>query len=162
MFVDLPTFTLIHVVLSILGIVTGLVAVGGLMSGRRLDTWIGLFLVTTILTNVTSFMFPIRILLPSHYVAGISLLILPVAVAAFYWKHLVGGWRTTFVVASVAALYLNVFVLMVQLFQKMPALIVVAPGQKGPAFVITQVLILALFVWIGRAAVSGFRAPATA
>jgi hypothetical protein len=70
-------------VLSIVGIVAGLVAVGELMSGRRLDAWIGMFLITTILTNVTSFMFPFRILLPSHIVAGISLLILPVAVAAF-------------------------------------------------------------------------------
>lgn len=157
MFVSLPTFTLIHVVLSIIGIIAGLVVVGGLMSGRRLDAWIHIFLVTTVLTNITSFMFPFTRLLPSHIVAGISLVILPVALAGYYWKHLAGGWRRAFVVASVLALYLNVFVLMVQLFQKMPALIVVAPNQKGPAFSLTQLLILVLFVWLGRAAVRGFR-----
>ena len=115
-------------------------------------------MVTTVLTNVTGFCFPFRVLLPSHIVGGLSLIILPVAIAARYWKHLAGVWRQLFVVTSVVALYFNVFVLLVQLFQKIPGLIVVAPTQKAPAFVATQLLILALFVWLGKAALNGFRA----
>jgi hypothetical protein len=159
---DLPTFTLIHVVLSLLGIVAGLVVVGGLMAGVRLDGWIGLFLVTTVLTNLTSFGFPFRMLLPGHIVGGLSLIILPIAIAARYWKHLSGAWRQVFVVTTVLALYFNVFILVVQLFQKTPALIVVAPTQKSPAFVATNLLVLAMFVWLGRAALRGFRTERTA
>jgi hypothetical protein len=158
---DLPTFTLIHVVLSLVGIVAGLVVVGGLMAGVRFDGWTGLFLVTTILTNITGFGFPFRILLPSHIVGAVSLVVLPVAIAALYGKHLAGAWRKVFVVTTVLALYFNVFVLVVQLFQKIPALIIVAPGQKGPAFAVTQLLILAVFVWLGRAALHGFRPGTT-
>ena len=157
MIIDLPTFALIHVVLSLVGIFAGLVVVGGLMAGVRFDGWTGLFLVTTVLTNVTGFGFPFRTLLPSHIVAGISLLILPVAIAARYWKGLTGAWRQVFVVTTVAALYFNVFVLLVQLFQKFPLLIAVAPTQKAPGFVGTQLIVLALFVALGRAAVRGFR-----
>ena len=157
MFPNITTFTLIHVVLSMVGIFAGLVVVGGLMAGKRLDGWIGLFLVTTVLTNVTGFGFPFRTLLPSHILGGLSLLLLPIAIAARYGKHLTGPWRKVFVVTSVLALYFNVFVLMVQLFQKMPALVVLAPTQKEPPFLVTQVVVLALFVWMGRAAVKGFR-----
>ena len=154
---DLPVLTLIHVVLSVVGICAGLVVVGGLIAGERLDGWIGLFLSTTLLTNVTGFGFPFRVLLPSHIVGGLSLVILPLSIAARYWKHLTGSWRQVFVVTAVLALYFNVFVLLVQLFQKVPLLIVVAPTQKSPVFAVTQVLILLLFVALGRAAVNGFR-----
>lgn len=158
MIFDIPTFTLIHVVLSLIGIFAGLVVVGGLIAGKRLDGWVGLFLVTTILTNVTGFGFAFRTLLPSHILGGLSLLLLPIAIAARYWKHLTGAWRKIFVVTTVLALYFNVFVLLVQLFQKMPALIVLAPTQKEPPFLVTQLIVLALFVWMGRAAVRGSRA----
>jgi hypothetical protein len=161
-FFEFPTFALIHVVLSLVGIIAGLVLVGGYMAGARFDSWAGMFLVTTLLTNVTGFGFPFRTLLPSHIVAGISLLILPVAFAALYWKGLTGGWRRIFVVTSVIALYLNVFVLLVQLFQKTPALIAVAPTQQSPAFVVTQLIVLGLFIWLGRAAVTGFRTDRSA
>ena len=157
MIIDLPTFTLIHVVLSLVGIVAGLVVVGGLMSGVRFDGWTGVYFVTTVLTNVTGFGFPFATLLPSHIVGVVSLLVLPVAIAARYWKHLTGAWRPVFVVTTVFALYLNVFVLVAQLFQKVPAMIVVAPTQKAPAFVVTQLIVLALFVVLWRAAVRGFR-----
>jgi hypothetical protein len=157
-FLEITTFTLIHVVLSMVGIFAGLVVVGGLIAGKRLDGWIGLFLVTTVLTNVTGFGFPFRTLLPSHILGGLSLLLLPIAIAARYWKHLTGAWRKVFVVTTVLALYFNVFVLLVQLFQKMPALVVLAPTQKEPPFLVTQLVVLALFVWMGRAAVKGFRA----
>ncbi len=154
---DLPTFTLIHVVLSLVGILAGLVVVGGLMAGVRFDGWTGVYFVTTVLTNVTGFGFPFATLLPSHIVGGVSLLVLPVAMAARYWKQLTGAWRRVFVVATVLALYLNVFVLLVQLFRKIPGLIAVAPTQESPAFVGTQLIVLVLFVVLGRAAVRGFR-----
>jgi hypothetical protein len=155
---DFPTFALPHVVLSLVGIVAGLVVVGGLMAGVRFDGWTRVFLLTTVLTNVTGFGFPFRTLLPSHILGGISLLILPVAIAARYWQQLAGSWRQVFVVTSVVALYFNVFVLVVQLFQKFPALIAVAPTQKAPAFLGTQLIVLGLFLVLGRAAVRGFQA----
>jgi len=153
---DLPTFTLIHVVLSLLGIFAGLVVVGGLMAGVRLDGWTGIYLTTTVLTNVTGFGFPFLTLLPSHIIGGISLVILPIAIAARYWKHLEGGWRRVFVITTVLALYLNVFVLVVQLFQKTPILLAIAPTQKEPPFVVTQLIVLVVFVFLGRAALRGF------
>jgi hypothetical protein len=162
MIIDLLTFSLIHVVLSLVGIIAGLVVVGGLMAGVRFDGWTGVYFVTTVLTNVTGFGFPFATLLPSHIVGGISLLVLVVAIAARYWKHLTGAWRGVFVVSTVLALYLNVFVLVAQLFQKVPALIAVAPTQKAPAFVVTHLIVLALFVVLGKAAVRGFRTEGAA
>jgi hypothetical protein len=98
--------------------------------------------------------------LPSHAVAILSLVVLPVAIVARYVKHLAGGWRATYVVAAVFALYLNVFVLLAQLFLRLPALIAAAPTQKEPPFVVTQLLVVALFVWLGAAALKGFRTEA--
>ncbi len=158
MLIPLPAFTLLHVLLSLLGILAGLVVIGGLMSGTRLNGWIATFLATTILTNATGFFFPSARILPSHIVGGISLVILPIAAAALYWKRLAGGWWTTFVVLSVVAVYFNVFVLVVQLFQKFPLLIVVAPTQQAPAFIVTQLIVLGLFIVLGRAALRGFAA----
>ncbi len=111
MIFGLTTFTLIHVVLSLLGIVAGLVVAGGLVAGKRLDGWTGVFLTTTVLTNITGFGFPFVTFLPSHAVAIISLVVLPVVIAARYWKHLMGLWRKVYVVGTLFALYLNVFVL---------------------------------------------------
>jgi len=153
---DFGTLTLVHVALSIVGIVAGLVLVGGLMAGTRLDGWLGLFLATTALTNATGFLFPFQAVLPSHIVGLISLLILPVPVIARYGRQLAGPWRRAFVVSSVVVLYFNVLVLMVQLFQKVPGLIVIAPTQKAPAFVVTQLLVVVMFAALGRAAVRGF------
>jgi hypothetical protein len=155
---DIVTFTLIHTVLSLLGIVAGLVVAGGLLAGRRLDSWTGLFLVTTALTNITGFMFPFTRFLPSHAVGIVSLLILPVVLWARYGKQLAGGWRRVFVVGSVTLLYLNVFVLVAQLFSRVPALIASAPTQSEPPFVITQLGTLVVFLWLGRAAVKGYSA----
>jgi hypothetical protein len=157
MIFDITTFTLIHVALSLVGIVAGLVVAGGLVAGKRLDGWTGVFLVTTVLTNVTGFGFPFVTFLPSHGVGILSLVVLPVVIIARYWKLLAGAWRGVFVVGTVLALYLNVFVLLAQLFLRLPALIVAAPTQQEPPFLLTQLLVLALFVWLGRAAVKGFR-----
>jgi hypothetical protein len=154
---DLPTFTLIHVVISVLGIILGLVVVGGLMAGARLDGWTAFFLATTILTSVTGFGFPFTKVSPPHVVGVLSLGVLAVCLAARYWKHLESGWRATYVITAVAALYLNVFVLVVQLFLKTPPLTQLAPTQQEAPFAVTQALVLALFVWLGWAALRGFR-----
>jgi hypothetical protein len=159
---DIITFTLIHVALSLLGIIAGLVVAGGLVAGRRLDGWTGVFLVTTALTNITGFFFPFATFLPSHGVGIVSLLILPVVLWARYGKQLAGAWRRVYVVGAVTLLYLNVFVLVAQLFRRVPALIASAPTQSEPPFVITQLATLAIFVWLGRAAVKGFSADAEA
>ncbi len=161
----MTTFTLIHVVLSLVGIIAGLVVAGGLVAGRRLDGWTGTFLVTTVATNATGFGFPFVTFLPSHAVAIISLIVLAVVIVARYIKRLGGAWRAIYGWGTVLALYLNVFVLVNQLFRRIPALVVAAPKQTEPPFVLTQLVVLALFVWLGRAAVKGFRAqvasPAT-
>jgi hypothetical protein len=154
---DAPMFLLIHVVLSVLGIIAGLVVLGGLMAGARMDGWTAFFLATTVLTSVTGFMFPFTKVLPPHVVGAISLVVLAVCLAARYWKEMAGGWRATYVVTAVTALYLNVFVLVVQLFVKTPPLVKLAPTQSEAPFAVTQGLVFALFVWIGWAALRGFR-----
>jgi hypothetical protein len=155
---DITTFTLIHVVLSLVGIFAGLIVAGGFVAGKRLDGWTGVFLVSTVLTNVTGFGFPFVSLLPSHIVGVISLIVLAVVIVARYWKHLAGGWHGGCVVGAVLALYLIVFVLLAQLFLRLPALIAAAPTQKEPPFLVTQLIVLALFLWLGQAARRGYRA----
>ena len=157
---DITTVTLFHTVISIVAIAAGLVVVGGLIAGVRIDGWTGIFLVTTAVTSITGFFLPFTHLLASHWIGIISLLILPFVVAARYWKQLRGGWRGIYVVGTVLVLYLNFFVLLVQLFRRIPALIVSAPKQTEPPFVLTQLLVLALFAWLGVAAFRRFRPQA--
>jgi hypothetical protein len=152
MIFSLPMFTLIHVVISVLGIIAGLVVVGGLMARTRLEGWTAFFLATTILTSVSGFGFPFTKISAPHVVGGLSLVVLTVCLAARYWKQLAGRWRATFVVTAVLALYLNVFVLVVQLFSKTPALVQLAPTQQEPPFAVTQAVVFAVFVWLGWAA----------
>jgi hypothetical protein len=154
---SLATFTLIHVAISLAGIGSGLVVAIGLLSAKRLDGWTAIFLATTVLTSVTGYGFPFEHLLPSHIVGGISLLVLAVAIYARYGRHLTGPWRRVYVIGAVVALYLNVFVLVVQLFRNVPALTKLAPTQSEPPFAIAQLVVLALFVGIGVAAASRFR-----
>jgi hypothetical protein len=144
-------YTLLHTVLSLVGIVAGLVVAGGLVTGTRLDRWAAVFLVTTVLANASGFGFPFVKLLPSHVVGALSLVVLAAVIVADYVKHLAGPWRTTYAVGVVLATYLNVFVLVALLF-------LLAPTQSEPPFGLTQVLVLALFVWLGVVAVKGFRA----
>jgi len=154
---DLPMFTLIHVVISVLGIIAGLVVIGGMMAGARLDGWTTLFLITTIVTSVSGFGFPFTKVTPAHIVGAISLVVLAVCVVARYLKRLDGRWRSAYVITAVVAAYLNVFVLVVQLFIKTPPLAQLAPTQSEPPFALTQALVLALFVALGWAALRGFR-----
>ena len=159
---NIVTLTLVHVALSLLAIIAGLVVSGGFIAGRRLDGWTGVYLVTTALTNITGFLFPFIRFVPAHGVGIVSLLILPVVLWARYRKQLAGGWRRVFVAGTVLLLYLNVFVLVAQLFLRTPALIASAPTQSEPPFVITQLATLVLFLWLGRAALRGYSGgPAT-
>src|SRR5258706_7544658 len=118
----MTTFTIVHVVLSLVGIVAGLVVVAGLITARRLDGWTVLFLASTVATSVTGYGFPVDHVLPSHVVGGISLVVLGGAILARYGRRLAGGWRRIYVIGTVVALYLNVFVLIVQAFRRVPAL----------------------------------------
>jgi hypothetical protein len=157
MIVNITTFTLIHTLISLVAIVAGLVVVGGLMAGARLDGWTGLFLATTALTSITGFGFPFTKLLPSHDVGILSLLILVPVTYARYRKYLEGAWWGLYVVGSVLVLYLNVFVLVDQLFRRIPALIVLAPTHREPPYLLTQLIVMALFVPLGFAAFKRFR-----
>jgi hypothetical protein len=157
MILGMTTFTFVHVVISLAGILSGLVVLFGLIAGKRLDGWTALFLITTVATSVTGFMFPFHKLLPSHVVGAISLVVLAIAILARYSSHLAGGGRRTYMISAAIALYLNVFVLIVQLFEKVPALNAMAPTQSEPPFKITQVVVMALFVVLGIFAAKGFR-----
>jgi hypothetical protein len=161
---SVTAYTLIHVVLSLVGIITGLVVAGGLVAGTQPERWAAVFLVSTVAANATGLGFPFVHLLPSHMVATISLVVLAAVIVAHYVQHLAGRWRMTYAVGVVLATYLNVFVLVAQLFKRIPVLFVAAPTQTTePPFALTQALVLALFIPLGIAAVKGFRpAPAAA
>jgi len=154
----LAAFTIFHVVISLIGIGTGLVALFGMLSSRYFAGWTRWFLVTTIATSVTGYFFPVHKLLPSHIVGFISLIVLALAWYALYNRRLAGGWRLTYVITAVIALYLNVFVLVVQLFEKVPSLKALAPTQTEPPFKITQLVVLVLFAVLGFIAAKKFRA----
>jgi len=151
------TYTLLHVVISLVGIGSGLGVLYGLLLGKRLEGMTAIFLTSTVLTSVTGFGFPVAHLLPSHKVAIISLVVLAFAILARYAFHLAGAWRKTYVITAAMALYLNVFVLVVQLFEKVPALKELAPKQNEPPFVITQVLVLVIFIGLTILATVRFR-----
>lgn len=157
MFFGGPAYTLIHVVISLVGIFSGLVVLFAMLAGKRLDGWTGLFLATTVATSVTGFGFPFHRLLPSHVVGIISLVVLAVVIYALYVRHLAGAWRKTYVIGAVLALYLNVFVAVVQAFLKVPALHALAPTQSEPPFKLTQLAVLALFVVLAILAAMRFR-----
>ena len=150
-------FTTFHVVLSLIGIATGLVVAAGMFGSKRLGGWTFVFLATTILTSVTGYFFPVEKILPSHIVGAISLVVLAIATAAFYRNRLEGASRGTYVIAALIALYLNVFVLVVQGFLKVPALKALAPTQSEPPFLVAQGVVLAAFVAIIVGAFRSFR-----
>lgn len=149
--------TIVHVAVSLVGIVTGSVVLQALIANRQRDHWTAAFLASTILTNATGFLFPFEKFLPSHALAIISLVVLLVAVVARYGRMLAGGWRLTFVISSVFALYVNVFVLVVQLFLKVPSLRTLAPTQTEPVFALTQLLVLGSFLAAGTLAARSYR-----
>ena len=132
----MQTFTLIHVLISLTGIISGLVVLYGLVNSDRMDRWTAVFLITTVATSVTGFMFPFEKLLPSHITGILSLLVLAPVLFARYPRRMQGAWRLVYVLGGMFALYLNVFVLVVQGFLKVPALNQLAPTQAEPPFLV--------------------------
>jgi hypothetical protein len=154
---SLSIYTAVHVVISLVGVAAGLVVLLGLLNGSLLTLWNGLFLVTTVLTSVTGFGFPNTKVTPGIILGILSLIALAVAIFALYARHLQGSWRRTYVIAAMIALYFNVFVLVVQLFEKVPALHALAPTQSEAPFKIAQLLLLILFAVFITAAAKKFR-----
>jgi hypothetical protein len=158
---SLENFTRLHVAISLVAIGSGFVVVYGLLVGKSLARWTALFLATTVATSVTGFMFSIEHFTPGLAVGTISLLVLAVTLYARYVGHLAGAWRRVYVIGAVTAFYLNFFVLIVQSFQKVPALHELAPTQGEPPFLIAQLVALAAFIAFGWMGVIRFKtAPA--
>jgi hypothetical protein len=154
---SIENFTILHTAISLIGIVSGLVVLVGMLRARRLPGWTALFLATTVLTSVTGFMFPINGLTPAIVVGVISIVILAIALMALYVKHLSGAWRWIYVVTALTALYFNVFVLIVQSFQKVPVLQKLAQTQSESPFLIAQGVTLVAFLILGTLAARRFR-----
>ncbi|WP_110034106.1 hypothetical protein [Hoeflea marina] len=157
----LTAFTLFHVLLSLVAIVSGLAVLAHWLRANTMSRWTGFFLWTTIATTLTGFLFPFKGFTPAIGVGLISTIILAVALVALYRFHLSGGWRTIFIATSVAALYFNCFVLVVQSFLKVPFLHALAPNGSEPPFAIVQAIVLIGALAAGYLAVRRFR-PAIA
>jgi hypothetical protein len=149
----MSTFTAVHVLLSLVGIMSGLVVLFGLISARAMRNWTLLFLVTTFATSVTGFFFPFHGFTPALGVGILSVIILLVAITAQYRFHLSGAWRWVYVVGAITALYFNAFVLVVQAFLKIPGLHSLAPRGSEPPFVVAQAIVLAFFLVTGALSV---------
>ena len=153
----LRAYTIIHTLISLAGIFSGFVVLFGLVAGKRLDGWTKWFLVTTVATSITGFGFPLHHFGAPHVVGIISLLVLAATIYARYPRYLAGSWRWIYVVGAMIALYLNIFVGVVQAFQKIPMFSALAPTQTEPPFAIAQLVVLALFVMLTIVAAIRFR-----
>jgi hypothetical protein len=154
---SLGTYTAIHVVISLIGIASGFIVLTGLLGGRLLSMWNSLFLITTILTSVTGFGFPNTKVTPGIVLGVLSLIVLAIAVFALYGRHLNGVWRRTYAITAMIALYFNVFVLVAQTFEHVPAIHALAPTQTELPFKIAQLLLLVVFAVLIGAAAKKFR-----
>ena len=148
---SLATFVLVHVVISLIAIVAGLVVMFGMLGSKSQPGLTAIFLLFTILTSATGFVIPpflFEKLLPSHLFGILSLILLAIACIALYGMKLAGAWRWIYVLTALISLYLNVFVLVVQSFLKIPALTALAPGNPpaGPIFAVAQGIVLVFFV----------------
>jgi hypothetical protein len=157
MILGMTPYTLFHVLLSLIGIATGFIVVLAMIGNKALSRMTATFLITTVLTSVTGFFFPYKGFTPGYVLGILSLIALAIGIPALYSKHLAGGWRRTFVITSVIALYFNVFVLIAQAFQKSPALHALAPTQTESPFKIAQLANLIFFIVLGIAATKKFR-----
>jgi hypothetical protein len=157
MILGMTPLTFIHVLLSLIGIFTGAVVLIGFFSAKRMDGWTAVFLASTVLTSVTGYLFPFHKLLPSHIVGAISLVALAIAIAARYSKQMAGSWRRIYVIFAMLSFYLNVFVLVAQLFLKVPSLHALAPTGSEPPFAIAQTVVLLLFIALSVMADKRFR-----
>ncbi|HVX78441.1 MAG TPA: hypothetical protein VHB49_20100 [Bradyrhizobium sp.] len=156
---DLATFTVVHVIISLVGIVSGIIVMFGLLDSRQMPGVTAIFLLFTILTSATGFLFPFTKLLPSHMIGIISLVLLAIACIALYGMKLAGSWRWIYVVTAMTSLYLNVFVLVIQSFLKIPVLHALAPSvpPAEPPFAAVQGIVLLLFIVAIIGAVRRFR-----
>jgi uncharacterized membrane protein len=153
-------FTQLHVILSLAAIAAGLVALLGLLGGKLYRLLTALFLLTTVLTSVTGFLFPFHGMTPGIILGILSMIALLLAIWALYIGKLEGAWRGTYVITSSLALWFNFFVLVAQSFAKIPALRAIAPSQASPAFGITQAVVLLVFLWLTVRAFKGFHPAA--
>jgi hypothetical protein len=143
---SIAAFTALHVIISLVGIASGVIVLAAMLNGKAPAGWTALFLATTVLTSATGFLFPATGFTPAQGVGILSLILLAVALIAFYGRHLAGAWRWIYVVTAVPALYFNCFVAVVQSFQKLAVLHALAPTQSEPPFQVTQLVVLAIFV----------------
>jgi len=153
----LEIYTIIHTLISLVAIFTGLVVLLGLLGGKLLDGWTKWFLITAVLTTVTGFFFPFHGFTPAIGLGIISLPFLAITIFARYSKHLAGAWRWIYAIGAVITLYFNVFVGIVQSFEKIPALNAMAPTQTEPPFKLTQLTALIIFILLGLVAAIRFR-----
>lgn len=153
----LDQFTLFHVVISLIAIVAGIIVMFGMIESKRMAGLTAIFLLFTILTNATGFLFPFTVLLPSHMVGILSLVLLAIAVLVLYAFKLRGAFRWIYVITALISLYFNVFVLIIQGFQKVAFLKALAPTQSEPPFLVAQGACLVLFVIFIYGAVRRFR-----
>jgi hypothetical protein len=130
---SLAVFTTVHVIISLVAIASGIAVVIGLLGSRRMPTWTALFLVMTVLTSLTGFLFPVRGFTPALGTGVYSMIVLAIALVALYVKGLAGAWRWIYIVTAIAALQANILVLIVQSFEKLSFLNPHAP-QVGPPF----------------------------
>ncbi len=156
---SLSMFTTVHVIISLIAIVSGIIVMFGLLGSSRMPGLTAIFLLFTILTSATGFLFPFEKLLPSHIIAIISLVLLAIACIALYGMKLSGAWRWIYVLTAMISLYFNVFVLVIQSFLKIPALTALAPGNppSGPAFAVVQGIVLLFFVVVIIGALRRYR-----
>src|SRR5450755_3728019 len=156
---SLSTFTTVHVIISLIAIVAGILVMFGLLGSNRMPGLTAIFLLFTILTSATGFLFPFEKLLPSHMVGILSLVLLAIACLALYVMKLSGPWRWVYVLTALVSLYFNVFVLVIQSFLKVPALTALAPGNppSGPVFAVVQGVVLVFFVLMIIGAIRRFR-----
>jgi hypothetical protein len=155
---DASIYIIIHVLISLVGIFTGFIIMFGLLSANRMNTWTAVFLASTVLTSLSGFPLPAQLFMPSHAVGILSLIVLALVIFARYPKRMAGGWRRTYVITAMLAFYLNCFVLVVQLFDKVPDLKALAPTQSEPPFAIAQGTVLVVFVVMTVLAAKNFRA----
>ena len=152
----LELFTAFHVLISLIGILSGFVAIAGMVRSKPLDWWTDLFLVTTVATSVTGFLFPFNGFTPAIGTGIISMIVLTLAIVALRVKYLQGPWARTYAITAVMAQYFNFFVLIVQSFRRVPVLHAVAPTESEPPFAIAQLVALIAFVALGYVATRGF------
>lgn len=159
MFAGFDGYTWFHTLLSIVALIAGAVAIKGLLNSRVTPIWTEIYLVTAILTSATGFGFP-GPFTPAKVVGTICLILLAIALLALYVFKLRGPWRWLYVIGIAVSTYFDYFVLVAQLFNKVPALKALAPTQSEPPFAVAEVIVLAIFVWLAVQAVRKFHPPA--